>query len=76
MFAGYTTMAYCWAKIAKTAQAAIDNSSSDTGFYQAKLHTARFYFERILPRTQTLATTMQSGASNLMDIDDQYFGDS
>ena len=79
MFAGYTTMAYCWAKIAKiakTAQAAINNSSSDAGFYHAKLHTPRFYFERILPRTQTLATTMQSGASNLMDIDEQYFGDS
>jgi hypothetical protein len=59
------------AKIAKAAQVAIDSGSSDAGFYQAKLHTARFYFERILPRT--LAITIQSGASNLMEIDDQYF---
>jgi len=73
MFSGYTMLAYCWAKIAKTAQAAIDNGSSDVGFYQAKLQTARFYFERILPRTQALAITMQSGASNLMDIDEEYF---
>jgi hypothetical protein len=61
------------AKIAKAAQVAIDSGSSDAGFYQAKLHTARFYFERILPRTQTLAITIQSGASNLMEIDEQYF---
>jgi hypothetical protein len=61
------------AKITKAAQVAIDSGSSDAGFYQAKLHTARFYFERILPRTQTLAITIQSGASNLMEIDDQYF---
>lgn len=57
----------------KAAQVAIDSGSSDAGFYQAKLHTARFYFERILPRTQTLAITIQSGASNLMEIDEQYF---
>jgi alkylation response protein AidB-like acyl-CoA dehydrogenase len=73
MFAGYTALAYCWAKIAKAAQVAIDSGSSDAGFYQAKLHTARFYFERIWPRTQTLAITIQSGASNLMEIDEQYF---
>lgn len=73
MFAGYTTMAYCWTKIAKAAQDAIDSGSADAGFYHAKLHTARFFFERILPRTQTLATTIQSGANNLMEIEEEYF---
>jgi alkylation response protein AidB-like acyl-CoA dehydrogenase len=75
MFAGYVTLAYCWARIAKSAQTAIDSGCAGSGFYLAKLHTARFYFERILPRTQTLATAIQSGASNLMEIDEQYFGD-
>ena len=75
MFGGYTTLAYCWAKIAKAAQTAIDSGSADAGFYEAKLQTARFYFERILPRTQTLATTIQSGANNLMSIDENFFND-
>jgi alkylation response protein AidB-like acyl-CoA dehydrogenase len=73
MFSGYTTLAYCWAKISKTAQDALDEGRGDARFYQSKLQTARFYFERILPRTETLTTTMLSGAANLMDIDEEYF---
>ncbi|MDN5676084.1 MAG: acyl-CoA dehydrogenase C-terminal domain-containing protein, partial [Pseudomonas sp.] len=40
----------------------------------AKLQTARFYFQRILPRTRTHVETMLSGASNLMDMNEEHFG--
>ena len=41
--------------------------------YTAKLQTARFYFQRILPRTRTHVATMLSGANNLMDMKEEDF---
>lgn len=73
MHAGYTTVAYFWAKAAVVAQQAIDNGTGETAFYQAKLATAQFYFERLLPRTETLAKTMLSGAGNLTALDEDAF---
>ena len=35
-------------------------------FLQGKLNTARFYFERLLPRRLTLAATIRAGAGSLM----------
>ena len=40
---------------------------------KAKIHTARFYFQRILPRTRGLVVSMLSGAANLMDLPDTDF---
>ncbi len=73
MFSGYVTLAYLWAKAASTAQAALDAGTTDIAFYEAKLKTADFYFARILPRIETLATTMTSGADNLMALDADSF---
>ncbi|MDO6564901.1 acyl-CoA dehydrogenase C-terminal domain-containing protein [Amphritea sp. 1_MG-2023] len=69
MYSGYVTMAYLWARMAVVAQAKIDTDAGDHAFYQAKLKTARFYFERILPRTKTLEATIDSGADNLLAMD-------
>lgn len=73
MYSGYMTMAYLWARMAVTAQQKLDAGEGDRSFYQAKLKTARFYFERILPRTKTLEATIDSGADNLLDMDDAEF---
>lgn len=72
MYSGYIVFAYMWVRMAVVAQQAVDNGS-DEGFYKAKLHTARFYFERILPRAQAHMITMRSGAGNLMDLDQELF---
>ncbi|MEW6998268.1 acyl-CoA dehydrogenase C-terminal domain-containing protein [Colwelliaceae bacterium BS250] len=66
---GYTAMAYMWAKMAK---ASIDKVESDE-FYQSKLHTARFFFARILPRRLSLAASATSGAEYLFNISDELF---
>jgi alkylation response protein AidB-like acyl-CoA dehydrogenase len=72
MYSGYVALAYLWARAALCAQDALQNQQ-DVAFYQAKLHTARFYYERILPRTRALAQTMKSGAANLMELPDSDF---
>ena len=46
---------------------------ADKDFYEAKLHTARFYFEHLLPRTASLKGTMLSGSANLMELDEALF---
>ena len=71
MYSGYITQAYFWARAAAVAQAKLGGGESD--FYQAKLKTATFYYQRILPRTRTLHETIKSGAANLTALDAEHF---
>jgi len=73
MYSGYVVLGYFWARMAKVAQEKLAAGEGDAAFYQAKLTTARFYFQRILPRTRSLVETMQSGADNLMEMDQEHF---
>jgi len=73
MYSGYIVLAYFWAQAASAAQRQLDADSGDATFLSAKLFTARFYYERLLPRTRTLAVTMNSGADNLMELDPSHF---
>ncbi len=73
MYSGYVTLAYFWARMAVLAKRKIAEGAGDTAFYEAKLMTARFYFERLLPRTVSLKQTMLSGADNLMQMPEALF---
>lgn len=73
MYSGYVVLAFFWAKAAVAAHQQLEAGEGDATFLRAKLFTARFYMERLLPRTQTLAATMLSGADNLMDLDEAHF---
>ena len=73
MYSGYVTLAYFWARMAVVARQKIAEADGDTSFYQAKLMTAQFYFERLLPRTESLKKTMLSGADNLMQMPEELF---
>ncbi len=73
MYTGYGVVAYLWARAARVAQRQLAEGTQEQDFYRAKLQTARFYFQRLLPRTRTLATTMVSGADNLMDMAEDNF---
>lgn len=71
MYSGYVVLAWFWAKMGTIAK---EKSSSDTDvFYHAKLATARFYFQKILPRTLSLHATIEMGSSSLMSISDEDF---
>ena len=73
MYSGYACLAYFWADMARVAAEKLAAGTDEEGFYRAKLQTARFYFERILPRTRALVATMLSGADNLMEMADEDF---
>ena len=73
MYSGYACLAYFWADMARLAAEKLAAGTSEEAFYKAKLQTARFYFQRILPRTRAHVATMLSGAANLMDMKEEDF---
>jgi hypothetical protein len=73
MYAGYTVLAYIWARSAAVAQQKLDAGEGDAAFYQAKLTTARFFFQRLLPRNEGLAKSIEASAETLMAVDAEAF---
>ncbi len=74
MLSGYVTLGYFLARGAAVAAAALEAGSSEASYYESRLAVARFYFERILPRTTSLAEMIRSGAANLMDVPEEILG--
>ncbi|HSS07865.1 MAG TPA: acyl-CoA dehydrogenase C-terminal domain-containing protein [Rhodanobacteraceae bacterium] len=66
-FSGYTALAYFWAR-------SIVAAAQVPAIRDGKLQTARFYFARILPRTQMHAAAIRAGAASLLDMPDAAFG--
>ncbi|MBI1906060.1 MAG: acyl-CoA dehydrogenase C-terminal domain-containing protein [Rhodocyclales bacterium] len=73
MYSGYVCLAYFWADMARVAAEKLAAGTTETAFYTAKLRTARFYFQRILPRTRAHVEAMLSGADNLMAMSEEEF---
>lgn len=67
MYSGYVSYAYFWAKACVVASDALDKSNDEADFYKAKLYTAQFFYQRLLPRTESFKTTMLSGVTNVLD---------
>lgn len=71
MYSGYIIMGYFWAQMAQTAYEKLAGDVENRDFYRAKIKTAEFYFERILPRTKSLAQTMMADPKTLMQLDQE-----
>ncbi len=67
---GHLVFAYFWARMAKVALA---KQGGGDPFYTAKLHTARFYFAKLLPETSGLMRSARSGVAPLMAMDEALF---
>ena len=72
-FSGYVTLAYLWARMALVAKQALAGDTSETGFYDAKVKTAQFYFSKILPRTKTHIARIDAGHEPFMDMTVEQF---
>jgi alkylation response protein AidB-like acyl-CoA dehydrogenase len=71
---GYTAMAYIWARMAQVSLAKKDNNGdSGNAFYESKLHTARYYYTRLLPRRISLSVSAKSGSDCMFNIEDELF---
>ena len=67
---GHLVYAYFFARMAKLALAKKDSGDP---FYAAKLHTARFYFAKLLPETAALIRTARAGVAPLMAMEEAQF---
>jgi hypothetical protein len=73
---GYVAIGYLWARMAKVAQAKLAAGGlkgDDRAFYEAKLQTARFYMERMLPRHSTHFANLMAGSESIMAFADAAF---
>lgn len=69
MYAGYVTMAEHWLRMEVAAAAELDKGAEGEmkDFYEEKLATARFFFDNMLPRTQTHYANMFTPLETIMD---------
>jgi alkylation response protein AidB-like acyl-CoA dehydrogenase len=66
---GLVALGFMWARMAAIAAPKAEQSE----FYKAKLGTAKFYMQRLLPQTASLLTIIQSGSETMMEFADAAF---
>ena len=60
---GYVSVAYAWIKVLEVS---FKNYNENKKFYDEKINTAKFYFEKVLPRAEQHYKSAVSGSSNIM----------
>lgn len=65
-------LGHMWVRMAGAAAGRMAGGDP-TGFYKAKLDTAQFYFDKILPRVSALDIAMSTGANAMMALPDEGF---
>jgi alkylation response protein AidB-like acyl-CoA dehydrogenase len=75
MYSGYVSLGYFWALMAqKSLEKLADKSGAESEeFYRAKVQTAEFYFERLLPRTRAHASSMLAPSKSVMQLPVEHF---
>ena len=69
---GYVALGYMWLRMAKLAQQRL-LTGGDAGFYEAKVSTARFYMQRMLPMANAHSMALSAGKDSLMALAPESF---
>jgi acyl-CoA dehydrogenase len=70
---GLVALGYMWCKIAEAALAKLPKANGSAAGLNAKLVTARFFMERMLPETATRLARIEAGAGSTMELPDDAF---
>ena len=70
---GLVVVGYMWAKMAKAANEGLAAGGERDDFLKAKLVTAKFYMERIMPETAIRKTRIEAGADTMMELAAEAF---
>ena len=62
---GFVSVAYAWIKVLKIS---FKDYSENESFYEDKINTAKFYFDKVLPRAEQHYKSAISGSSNIMNF--------
>lgn len=67
------SVAYLWCRAVLVAREKLE-AGGDI-FFESKIHTARFFMQRILPESSALFSAIMAGATSVMAMDDNMFGE-
>jgi alkylation response protein AidB-like acyl-CoA dehydrogenase len=70
---GIVATGLMWLRMATAASKALGEGTADAGFMEAKLVTARFFAERIMPDAGALRRKLEGGAESLMTLPVEAF---
>jgi len=70
---GIVAVGLMWLKMARAAQASISSGSGNAAYLNAKLVTARFFAERMMPDAGALRRKIEGGAGTLMELPPEAF---
>jgi len=70
---GIVAVGLMWLRMATAAQRMLGAGQGDSTFLTAKLTTARFYAERIMPDTGSLRRKLEAGAESMMSMPVEMF---
>src|SRR5262245_35248727 len=68
---GLVALGYMWAQMAKAAMAKLNNGGGER--LEAKLATARFFMDRLLPESAAHLKRIQAGAASTMELSAEAF---
>ena len=70
---GIVSLGFMWLKMAKVARTALEGSPEDKAFYENKLATARYYFDRFTLDAGALRRKIEVGSESLMELGEEAF---
>ena len=70
---GLVAMGYMWVQIAEAAQRMLAAGEGNKDMLEAKLVTARYYMERLMPETAAHLARISAGADSMMALDAEAF---
>jgi alkylation response protein AidB-like acyl-CoA dehydrogenase len=70
---GIVSLGWMWLRMTRASAAAIEAGQGDRAFHEAKLITARFFAERIMPDAGALRRKIEGGAEALMALPVEAF---
>ena len=70
---GLVALAYQWARMAEVAAKKLEEKTGEDAFYRAKLATAAFFMDKVLPQTGALFSSIMSGGATMIDFPEAAF---
>ena len=70
---GIVATGLMWLRMAKAAAGLLESGEGDSKYLEAKLITARYFAERIMPDAGALRRKIEGGAESLMALDPEMF---
>ncbi len=70
---GLVALAYLWSRSAQVALAKLKQKTAEVSFYQAKLATAAFFMDKLLPQVRSLFSSIMAGGATVVEFPEDAF---